>query len=656
MADTLLLVDDEPGIRKVLGITLADRGYRVLTAENGAEALSLFAAERPAIVLTDIKMPVIDGIELLRRIKREDPDTEVIMISGHGDMDLAIKSLKLAATDFITKPINDDALDIALRRATEKIAMRRQLRAYTENLESLVAEKSAKLVALERMVAVGQAVEGISSALSGLAGDLEGGLGYFNEMPCFVAIYNPMQEIVAVNRLYAERLGSRIGARAREIHPHGSPVERTFAGGTGQRSRETVTYLDGRRGPVIVYTAPIRNKDGQIELVVEISADITEVKRLQEELKATQQRYQELFDAVPCYISVLDREFRVQAANRRFMEHFDPAAGIHCYEIGAARAGRCDDCPVARTFEDGRSHQSEMLLSARSGEQVNVLIQTAPLRAPSGEIAQVMEMATDVTRVRRLEDNLSTLGLMVGTISHSIKGVLTGLDAGLYFLESGLVKKDGGRVEEGLEVVKLMVDRIRNVVLNILYYAKERSLQVEEIDAAAFLADAAAMVAPRAASRAVEVACDLAPGLGRFEIDPVMIRTALVNILENAVDACVEDVSKAAHRVLLRARGDGAHIFIEVEDDGVGMAEETTRRLFSLFFSSKGHAGTGLGLFIADKIVRQHGGVIEAASTPGRGSRFTIRLPRKPARQAADSPPAAITADAALKTPHAAAP
>jgi YesN/AraC family two-component response regulator len=94
MDTKLLLVDDEEGIRKVLGISLTDLGYQVLTAENGEEALEIFRRETPPIVLTDIKMPVMDGIELLRKIKDENPDTEVIMISGHGDMDLAIKSLK----------------------------------------------------------------------------------------------------------------------------------------------------------------------------------------------------------------------------------------------------------------------------------------------------------------------------------------------------------------------------------------------------------------------------------------------------------------------------------------------------------------------------------------------------------------------------------
>ncbi len=194
MDNKLLLVDDEEGIRKVLGISLTDLGYQVLTAENGEEALEIFRRENPPIVLTDIKMPVMDGIELLRTIKDESPDCEVIMITGHGDMDLAIKSLKYRAIDFVTKPINDDILEIALGRAHEKISMRQKLRQYTENLETLVQEKSAQLIEIERQVAVGQAVEGLASMLRNIAGDLEGGLTYFNEMPCFVSIHNPQIE------------------------------------------------------------------------------------------------------------------------------------------------------------------------------------------------------------------------------------------------------------------------------------------------------------------------------------------------------------------------------------------------------------------------------------------------------------------------------
>jgi signal transduction histidine kinase len=175
MDKTILIVDDEKDICDVLSISLSDLGYKVFTAEDGEEALRIVKRVNPPIVLTDIRMPIMDGIELLREIKHQAPDTEVIMITGHGEMDLAIESLKHDATDFITKPIKDEALQVALKRAQEKISIRRQLQEYTENLEELVRDKSAKLVEAERMAAIGETIAAISHAIKNISGGLEGG-------------------------------------------------------------------------------------------------------------------------------------------------------------------------------------------------------------------------------------------------------------------------------------------------------------------------------------------------------------------------------------------------------------------------------------------------------------------------------------------------
>lgn len=175
MTKKILLVDDEEGIRKVLAISLRDKGYEVFTAESGDKALQIFDRHEPSIVLTDIKMPGMDGIELLQKMKSSRPETEVIMVTGHGEMELAIQSLKFDATDFITKPIRDEILEIALKRAFERITMRKQLRAYTENLETLVKEKTEQLLEAERFAAVGQTISGLAHAIKNIAGALTGG-------------------------------------------------------------------------------------------------------------------------------------------------------------------------------------------------------------------------------------------------------------------------------------------------------------------------------------------------------------------------------------------------------------------------------------------------------------------------------------------------
>jgi len=128
MKERVLLVDDEEGIRNVLSISLADAGYEVHTAESTAKALEIFRRLSPAIVLADIKMPGLDGMELLRKVKQERRDTEVIMISGYGDQDLAVRSKELEAVDFVTKPISQEALEVALGRAEERIRNRQKNR------------------------------------------------------------------------------------------------------------------------------------------------------------------------------------------------------------------------------------------------------------------------------------------------------------------------------------------------------------------------------------------------------------------------------------------------------------------------------------------------------------------------------------------------
>ena len=104
----VLLIDDEEGIRKVMSIALRDSGYVVWTADSGEQGLEIYEKEQPALVLTDIKMPGMDGIGVLRRIKEMETDSEVIIITGHGEMELAISALQLEASDFITKPIHDE--------------------------------------------------------------------------------------------------------------------------------------------------------------------------------------------------------------------------------------------------------------------------------------------------------------------------------------------------------------------------------------------------------------------------------------------------------------------------------------------------------------------------------------------------------------------
>ncbi|KJS28746.1 MAG: hypothetical protein VR64_23205 [Desulfatitalea sp. BRH_c12] len=120
-ARTVLVIDDESATLTMFRLFLTAYGYNVLLAEDGKSGLALMCEHRPDIVFTDLKMPEMDGFEVLKEIKRIAPSTEVIVITGHGDMDLVVQALNLDATDFIDKPIQRSALNAALQRATERL-------------------------------------------------------------------------------------------------------------------------------------------------------------------------------------------------------------------------------------------------------------------------------------------------------------------------------------------------------------------------------------------------------------------------------------------------------------------------------------------------------------------------------------------------------
>lgn len=125
----ILVIDDEKPTLSMFRLFLTAYGYQVVVAENGKAGLELFDKERPQIVFTDIKMPEMDGIEVLKRIRSlngcsetaENPHPQVIVITGHGDMDKAIEALDLDASDFINKPVEKRALESALKRAELRI-------------------------------------------------------------------------------------------------------------------------------------------------------------------------------------------------------------------------------------------------------------------------------------------------------------------------------------------------------------------------------------------------------------------------------------------------------------------------------------------------------------------------------------------------------
>ena len=278
MAETnlhrVLLVDDEEGIRKVVSIALKDAGYEVWTAENGEQGLDIFRRQQPPLVLTDIKMPGIDGIEVLRRIKAMETDSEVIIITGHGEMELAISALQLEASDFITKPIHDEALFISLKRAEEKIFLKRQLRDYTENLEQKVQEATAEIQRISDFQA-----NLIDNSLDGIvAGNKEGEIVIFNSSAQRLTGYS---EEEVVDKL---SLGDIYGPEVEEKwRTNWCELNRNAVEEAGTYLDTTIRTREGEQIPIRLTGVRLLQAD-QVMGCVTFFQDLRDIRRLEKQL------------------------------------------------------------------------------------------------------------------------------------------------------------------------------------------------------------------------------------------------------------------------------------------------------------------------------------------------------------------------------------
>jgi PAS domain S-box-containing protein len=470
---------------------------------------------------------------------------------------------------------------------------------------------------------------------------------YFEALPCYVTVQDRDFKVMTANGRFVKDFGDYRGRHCYQVYKQqpekceNCPVERTYRDGQGHSSEETILCLDGREVSVIVYTEPIRDPDGKITAVMEMSTDITDLKHLQSQLHESQSRYRSLFEEVPCYISIQDENLNIIDANRLHRREFGTFLGCKCYETYKHRSEECYPCCVRQTFQDGQMRIHESVVTSAKGESIDVLIHTAPLFDASGRIKHVMEMSANITQIRHLQSQLASIGLLISSISHGIKGLLNGLNGGIYLVNAGMAKDNPARLKQGWEIVLRNVSRIRSMVLDILYYAKDREPDYTQVAANTVIDDVYSVINDKAADHKIEVTKESDEQAGMFDADVKAIMALLVNLAENSIDACRVDSHKSNHGIKLTSAGSQDSIRFIIEDNGIGMDRETREKVFTLFFSSKGSEGTGLGLFIANKIANAHGGTINLESEPGVGTRFLIDLPRvRPIRKV----PASTTA------------
>lgn len=503
-ANKILIVDDEQAIVRLLSMSLKSDGYDTCTAASGEEALDVFEKQSPDIVVTDIKMPGMDGLELLKKIKELDPDKEVIIVTGHGDIDSTITALQYGASDFINKPVRDEALAIALKRAESKIRIREQLAAYTHNLEEKVAEATMEIrrkSSFQRLL-----IHSSHDAIVAFDQDWQ------------IVVYNP-----EAARIFEEK--------ARDV------------------------------------------------------------------------------------------------LNKMTIDQLYPPELAACFK------------KEARNGTDDRKEipWKEMVLETRNKKQVPVRYATSVLHEKK-EFMGIVNFFQDLTEIKRLEkeliqsERMAAIGQTVSGLAHYVKNILIGLKGGSYVVNVGFQNNNMEKIKTGWQTIQKNIERVANLTQDMLTYAKERTPEAVLCDPNEIVMEVKDLVSDFAGSNDIDIVTQCDPDLKRMWLDPETIHRALLNLVTNAMDACMQEENPDRRfKVEIRTRKNeqGAAVF-EVEDNGCGMDEATMTQLFTPMFSSKGGKGTGLGLLVTKKLVEEHQGTIDIDTRLGYGSVFTMTLPERP--------------------------
>ncbi len=222
-------------------------------------------------------------------------------------------------------------------------------------------------------------------------------------------------------------------------------------------------------------------------------------------------------------------------------------------------------------------------------------------------------------------ERLATMGQTIATLSHHIKNILQGIRGGSYLIKEGLKREQIETIAKGWKIVDKNQERIASLVLDMLSFSKERQPKIAPVNLIDVIDDCVELTQSQAQENGIQI--DWQPPNDAFIVmaEAEGIHRAVLNVLNNAVDALSETENG---QIEISIKSDSTHVRIDIADNGPGISPDDVQRIFSLFESTKGSRGTGLGLPVSQKILREHQGDILLASELGKGACFSIVLPR----------------------------
>ena len=248
-------------------------------------------------------------------------------------------------------------------------------------------------------------------------------------------------------------------------------------------------------------------------------------------------------------------------------------------------------------------------------------------KAIAGQAAIAIENALLHNNIVQHE-RMAAIGQTITSLGHCIKNVLHGIGGGAYMVDTGIKKDDMTSLKRGWGIVKKNNAFMQDLVLDMLNYSKEREPDFQICNMNGLIESVCEIVAEKAALKGVKVTWNVNSDLDSVVVDPMGIKRCVLNLVSNGIDACEDAVEEKAVVVSLRKCDNDSFVII-ISDTGCGIPENARKNMFKMFFSTKGNKGTGLGLAVTKKIIKEHGGDIELDSESKKGTTFLITLPFK---------------------------
>ncbi|PIE61459.1 MAG: histidine kinase [Desulfobacterales bacterium] len=665
----VLVVDDEQAIRQSFSYYLEDQGYEVITAENGRVGLELMVSEQPDLALLDLRMPEMDGLELIQQSKKVLPNTPMIVISGANRIGDVVSSLKYGGWDYIEKPVQDlSILGYAVKKALEKARLIRENMEYQAKLEQMVQERTKEL-------------ETVNANLSHINTRLRKIVKTTQGMTC-------CQEITQLSEKILKEFASHMGASGGSLYlledgclklkhvldpGHASPVidfpldENTVIGkvmktgqpvlvrdinkmpeltpsswdGYGDGSALVFPIMDHSGVPVGGITlhskneAPFVEQDKEIgSILASYSCETLKAVQAFEAVKKSEQQYRTLFEKSNDAIFVVDRHSgQYIDANRAAEEMLGrPLRDLKQRYVFDAISNYTDfTSSIGDTAVD---------LGILEFQRPNETIRSAQVSCIPFDMQTFICIARDITQDLEMEKQLQqsqkmeAIGTLAGGIAHDFNNILSGIFGYAQLAEMNIRNPDA--LKQNLEQLFKGAQRAGDLVQQILTFSRQTEHKLKPLkiylivkETVKFLRStipASIEIREEVSSKSIAMA------------DTTQIHQVIMNLCANASHAMsgafggvltisLDDVALKADEIP-NGCNPGTYIRLKIQDTGIGIPSDILNRIFDPYFTTKEIGqGTGLGLAVVGGIVKKHAGFITVESTEGEGAAFSVFFP-----------------------------